>query len=72
MSESQDFELDDDFVDEAEEIPEDESERKGSSKDSLEKRRLIDEMLEERRLQKQLKELDYDLDDLDDFDDEDD
>lgn len=62
----QDFELDESFEEEA---PfEDESGNKvASAKDSLLKRRLIDDLLAERRLQRELKDLDYDLDgDLDD------
>lgn len=67
MTTSQDFELDDSFVDE--ETPFDESTSKMSAKESLEKRRLIDDLLAQRRLERELKELDYDFDD--DFDDED-
>ena len=65
---SQDFELDDDF--EADDVPfEEESATKAavlSAKESLLKRRLIDDLLAERRLKNELKELDFDLDDDDD------
>lgn len=63
---SQDFELDESFNDE--EAPfEEESGSKTtvSAKDSLLKRRLIDDLLAERRLQQDLKDLDFDLDDDD-------
>lgn len=43
----------------------------GRSRSSLEKRRLIDNLLEEKRLARSLRDsFDDDLDDLDDFDDE--
>ena len=64
---SQDFELDDSFADDDTQF--DESSSKVSAKESLEKRRLIDDLLAQRRLERELKELDYDFDD--DFDDED-
>ncbi|WP_139364186.1 PA3496 family putative envelope integrity protein, partial [Acinetobacter baumannii] len=48
----------------------DESSGKISAKESLEKRRLIDDLLAQRRLERELKDFDYDLDD-DDLDDED-
>ncbi len=64
----QEFELDDDF--ELDETPfEEESATKAavvSAKESLLKRRLIDDLLAERRLKNELKELDFDLDDDDD------
>lgn len=67
---SRDFELDDNYGDE-EIINFDENVAKLSAKESLEKRRLIDDLLAQRRLEKELKEFDYDFDDLDDdFDDE--
>lgn len=66
MTASQDFELDDSFSDD--ESFED-NEGKITAKESLEKRRLIDDLLAERRLQRQLKDLDYDFDEP--FDDED-
>lgn len=62
----QDFELDDNYDDEA---PfDDEGGSKGSAnnlKDSLLKRRLIDDLLAERRLKQELSDLDFDLDDDD-------
>ena len=67
MTTSQDFELDDSFVDDEAQF--DEATTKLSAKESLEKRRLIDDLLAQRRLERELKELDYDFDD--DFDDED-
>lgn len=66
MSSSPDFEMDDSYIDD--DVPFDENANKISAKESLEKRRLIDDMLAERRLQRELKELDYDFDD--DFDDD--
>lgn len=66
---STDFELDDNYSDDDagfEETP-----PKISIKESLEKRRLIDDLLEQRRLDRELKDLEYDFDD-DDFDDIDD
>ena len=57
----EDLELDDDFVDEeVEEITE--AEPVVSSKNTLTKRRIIDDLLAERRLNKELAEYDYDLD----------
>ena len=77
-----DADIDDDFDDDFEEDEVvklvDEVESTGRSRiSSLEKRRLIDNLLEEKRLARELKDgfdddLDDDLDDLDDdFDDED-
>ena len=63
---SQDFELDDSFSDDDNQF--DYTGGKISAKESLEKRRLIDDLLAQRRLERELKELDYDFDD--DFDDE--
>jgi hypothetical protein len=65
---STDFELDDSYSDD--DVSFDETSRKISAKESLEKRRLIDDLLAQRRLERELKDFDYDLDD-DDFDDED-
>lgn len=67
---STDFELDDSFGDD--EVSFDESSSKISVKESLEKRRLIDDLLAQRRLERELKDFDYDLEDDDDFDDEED
>lgn len=60
-SSGQDFELDESF--EEDNTFEDEGGSKSASKDSLLKRRLIDDLLAERRLQQELKDLDFDLDD---------
>jgi hypothetical protein len=66
---STDFELDDDNYGE-DDVGFDESSGKISAKESLEKRRLIDDLLAQRRLERELKDFDYDFDD-DDLDDED-
>ena len=68
---STDFELDDNYGDD-DVSGFDESSGKISAKESLEKRRLIDDLLAQRRLERELKDFDYDFDDDDDFDDEDD
>ena len=65
---STDFELDDSFSND-DDVNFDESSSKISAKESLEKRRLIDELLAQRRLERELKDLDYDFDDDDDLDD---
>ena len=65
-----DFELNDNYGDD--DVNFDEASNKISAKESLEKRRLIDDLLAQRRLERELKDFDYDLDDDDDFDDEDD
>ncbi|NHC04307.1 hypothetical protein G9F31_11115 [Acinetobacter sp. 187] len=67
---STDFELDDNYSDD--DVSFDESSNKISAKESLEKRRLIDDLLAQRRLDRELKDLEYDFDDDedDDFDDE--
>lgn len=67
---STDFELDDNYADD--DVNFDESSSKISAKESLEKRRLIDDLLAQRRLERELKDFDYDIDDDDDFDDEED
>jgi len=68
---STDFELDDNYGDD--DVNFDEASGKVvSAKESLEKRRLIDELLAQRRLERELKDFDYDFDDDDDFSDEDD
>jgi hypothetical protein len=59
---SQDFELDEAFVD-VDLIPEVLSKSLHHSKASLLKRRLIDDILQEKRLQAHLKEYDFDLED---------
>lgn len=66
---STDFELDDSYSDD--DVSFEETSSKISAKESLEKRRLIDDLLAQRRLERELKDFDYDLDDDDDFDDED-
>lgn len=66
---STDFELDDSYSDD--DVNFDESSSKITAKESLEKRRLIDDLLAQRRLDRELKDLEYDFDD-DDFDDEED
>ncbi|MCO8103843.1 PA3496 family putative envelope integrity protein [Acinetobacter indicus] len=66
---STDFELDDNYGDD--DVSFDEVAGKISAKESLEKRRLIDDLLAQRRLERDLKDFDYDFDE-DDFDDEDD
>ena len=67
---STDFELDDNYGDD--DVNFDEASNKISAKESLEKRRLIDDLLAQRRLERELKDFDYDFDDDDDDDDEDD
>ena len=66
---STDFELDDDNYG-YDDVGFDESSGKISAKESLEKRRLIDDLLAQRRLERELKDFDYDFYD-DDLDDED-
>ena len=66
---STDFELEESFSED--EVSFDEVSSKITAKESLEKRRPIDDLLAQRRLERQLKDFDYDLDD-DDFDDEED
>lgn len=57
----EDLELDDDFIaDDVEEIEEESPAQ--AAKTNLSKRRIIDNLLEERRLQKQMAEYDYDID----------
>lgn len=58
---SEDLEIDDDFVaEDSEEVEEDAPVE--TAKTNLAKRRMIDNMLEERRLRKQMAEYDFDLD----------
>ncbi|MEB3767610.1 PA3496 family putative envelope integrity protein [Acinetobacter sp. MD2] len=64
---STDFELDESYDDD---VSFDEASSKISAKESLEKRRLIDDLLAQRRLERELKDFDYDLDDDDDFEDD--
>ncbi len=64
---SEEFELDEGFIEEegtAAPAESDEDVAKTNAvKNSLTKRRVIDELLEERRLQKKLRDYDYDFDD---------
>ena len=64
---STDFELDDSFSED--DVSFDEASSKISAKESLEKRRLIDDLLAQRRLERELKDFDYVLDDVGAFDD---
>lgn len=57
----EDLEIDDDFIAEDAEEIEDETPAQ-AAKTNLTKRRTIDNLLEERRLRKQLAEYDFDLD----------
>ncbi|NLZ79615.1 MAG: hypothetical protein GX908_08905 [Gammaproteobacteria bacterium] len=61
MMSKEDLEIDDDFIAEDAEEIEDESPAQ-AAKTNLTKRRTIDNLLEERRLQKLLAEYDYDID----------
>jgi hypothetical protein len=66
---SEDFELDDAFDEESSgDFDNDDVNKSNNVKNSLTKRRVIDDILEERRLQRKIKEFDYDLDDDDDVD----
>ncbi|NLJ11741.1 PA3496 family putative envelope integrity protein [Denitrificimonas caeni] len=62
MMSKEDLELDDDdfIADDVEEIEEESPAQ--AAKTNLSKRRIIDNLLEERRLQKQMAEYDYDID----------
>jgi hypothetical protein len=57
MTEKAELELDDDFVESSEEA----DEPVEVAKTNLTKRRIIDNLLDERRLQKRLNDYDYDL-----------
>ena len=59
MSEKEDIQIEDDFVAEDEDDPAEAPVE--VAKTNLTKRRIIDNLLEERRLQKQLNEFDFDL-----------
>ncbi|MBH1972029.1 hypothetical protein FK216_11670 [Moraxellaceae bacterium AER2_44_116] len=64
---SEEFELDDAFDEESSgDFDNDDVSKSNNVKNSLTKRRVIDDILEERRLQRKIKEFDYDLDDDDD------
>lgn len=57
----EDLELDDDFIDGDDESVNESESTLSQSKNSLTKRRIIDNLLEERRLSRELAEYDYDL-----------
>ncbi|HCT41868.1 MAG TPA: hypothetical protein DF427_12100 [Moraxellaceae bacterium] len=59
---SDDLELEDGFEENGE-TDNDEVAKANAVKNSLTKRRVIDELLEERRLQRKLRDFDFDLDD---------
>lgn len=59
---SDDLELEDGFEENGE-TDNDEVAKANAVKNSLTKRRVIDELLEERRLQRRLRDFDFDLDD---------
>ncbi len=60
---SEDFELDDAFDEESGgDFDNDDVSKSNNVKNSLTKRRVIDDILEERRLQRKIKDYDYDLD----------
>lgn len=61
---SDDLELEDGFEENSDSDSE-EVAKANAVKNSLTKRRVIDELLEERRLQRKLRDFDYDLDDDD-------
>lgn len=61
---SDDLELEDGFEENGDSDSE-EVAKANAVKNSLTKRRVIDELLEERRLQRKLRDFDYDLDDDD-------
>ena len=64
---SEDFELDDAFDEESSgDFDNDDVSKSNNVKNSLTKRRVIDDILEERRLQRKIKEFDYDFVDDDD------
>ncbi|QQN50346.1 PA3496 family putative envelope integrity protein [Stutzerimonas balearica] len=59
MSEKEDIQIEDDFI--AEEDDDSSEAPVEAAKTNLTKRRIIDNLLEERRLQKQLNDFDFDL-----------
>ncbi|MBP8111852.1 MAG: hypothetical protein KAY00_05900 [Agitococcus sp.] len=67
---SEEFELDDAFDEESSaDFDNDDVNKSNNVKNSLTKRRVIDDILEERRLLRKIKDYDYDLeDDVDDGD----
>ncbi len=60
---SDELELEDGFEENGDADNSDEVAKANAVKNSLTKRRVIDELLEERRLQRKLRDYDYDLDD---------
>ena len=63
---SEEFELDDAFDEESSaDFDNDDVSKSNNVKNSLTKRRVIDDILEERRLQRKIKDYDYDLEDED-------
>ena len=63
---SEEFELDDAFDEESSgDFDNDDVSKSNNVKNSLTKRRVIDDILEERRLQRKIKDYDYDLEDDD-------
>ncbi len=64
-SKAEDFVLEDSFLDDdvGGDYDQDELVKAGSLRGSLTKRRIIDEKLEERRLQRALRDYDFELDD---------
>lgn len=58
----EELELDDDFIDDEEDSIDDADTAVEESKNTLTKRRIIDNLLEERRLNKELSDYDYELD----------
>ncbi|MGW8173012.1 MAG: PA3496 family putative envelope integrity protein [Stutzerimonas stutzeri] len=59
MAEKEDIQIEDDFI--AEDDDESSEARVEVAKTNLTKRRIIDNLLEERRLQKELNDFDFDL-----------
>ncbi len=59
---SEEFELEEVF-EEGAEVENDEAAKAAAVKNSLTRRRVIDDLLEERKLQRRLRDYDYDLDD---------
>ncbi len=64
----QDFELEDSFSDDDVSFDTEDTSKALHNKNSLTKRRLIDDLLEEKRLQSRLKEYEVDFDEDDDDD----
>ncbi len=55
--------MEDAFIEDADDQDNDESEKTNSVKNVLDKRRLLDDKIDERRLRRQLRDYDFDLDD---------